>query len=112
MSVNFAACVDWRSKTGPPKEIAMGSDIRMPPGLMFPVTGGRMAVYGLFPRGSAIDEKPLDMNINLVWGGRMLVFGAAMYILGRQPRRLAANHVKETERPVALICCRRIFVRI
>jgi hypothetical protein len=31
----------------------MGLDIRLPLGLLFLVTGGMMAVYGLFTRGSA-----------------------------------------------------------
>jgi hypothetical protein len=78
----------------------MGLDIRIPLGLMFLVTGGLMAVYGLFTRGSAIYEKSLDMNINLIWGGLMFIFGLVMYIMGRRPRRLAASHVKETERPL------------
>ncbi|MGB9415093.1 MAG: hypothetical protein WCB58_02180 [Acidobacteriaceae bacterium] len=78
----------------------MGLDIRIPLGLMFLVTGGLMAVYGLFTRGSAIYEKSLDMNINLVWGGVMFIFGLVMYIMGRRPRRLAASHVEETERPL------------
>jgi hypothetical protein len=78
----------------------MGLDIRIPLGLMFLVTGGLMAVYGLFTRGSAIYEKSLDMNINLIWGSLMFVFGLVMYILGRRPRRLVASRVGGTERPL------------
>ena len=76
----------------------MGLDIRIPLGLLFAITGGLMAVYGLFTRGSAIYEKSLDMNINLIWGGLMLIFGLVMYILGRRPRRLVASRVQETDR--------------
>jgi hypothetical protein len=83
-----------------PKEIAMGLDIRIPLGLMFLVTGGLMTLYGLFTRGSAIYEKSLDMNINLIWGGLMFVFGLVMYILGRRPRRLVASRVEGSERPL------------
>jgi hypothetical protein len=79
------------------KEIAMGLDIRIPLGLMFLVTGGLMAIYGLFTRGSAIYEKSLNMNINLIWGGLMLVFGLVMYIMGRRPRRLVASRVQGTD---------------
>jgi hypothetical protein len=78
----------------------MGLDIRIPLGLMFLVTGGLMAVYGLFTRGSAIYEKSLGMNINLLWGGLMLAFGLVMYMLARRPRRLAASRVEDTERPL------------
>ena len=75
----------------------MGLDIRIPLGLMFLITGGLMAIYGLFTRGSAIYEKSLDMNINLLWGGLMLVFGLVMYIMGRRPRRLVASRVQGTD---------------
>jgi hypothetical protein len=40
------------------------------------------------------------MNINLIWGGLMLVFGLVMYIMGRRPRRLVASRVEDTERPL------------
>jgi hypothetical protein len=78
----------------------MGLDIRIPLGLMFLVTGGLMALYGLFTRGSAIYAKSLDMNINLIWGGLMFVFGLVMYIMGRRPRRLVASRNETTERPL------------
>ncbi len=64
----------------------MGLDIRIPLGLMFLSTGGLMAVYGLFTRGSAIYAKSLGFNINLEWGLLMFVFGAVMYAMGRRPR--------------------------
>jgi hypothetical protein len=75
----------------------MGLDIRIPLGLMFLVTGALMAVYGLFTRDSAIYDKSLDININLIWGGLMLVFGLVMYIMGRRPRRLVADRVERTD---------------
>ena len=78
----------------------MGLDIRIPLGLMFLVTGALMTLYGLFTRGSAIYEKSLNMNINLIWGGLMLVFGLVMYIMGRRPRLLVASRVEGTERPL------------
>ena len=78
----------------------MGLDIRIPLGLMFLVTGGLMAVYGLFTRDSAIYAKSLDMNVNLIWGGVMFVFGLVVYIMGRRPRRFVASHVEGTERPL------------
>jgi hypothetical protein len=82
------------------EEIAMGLDIRIPLGLLFLFTGGLMAVYGLFTRGSAIYEKSLNMNINLIWGGLMFAFGLVMYVMGRRPRRLVASRVEGTERPL------------
>jgi pilus assembly protein TadC len=82
------------------EEIAMGLDIRIPLGLMFLITGGLMTLYGLFTRGSAIYEKSLNMNINLVWGMLMFIFGLGMYIMGRRTRRLVASRVEEIERPL------------
>jgi hypothetical protein len=78
----------------------MGLDIRIPLGLMFLVTGGLMALYGLFTRGSAIYEKSLDIDINLIWGALMFVFGLVMYIMGRRPRRLVASRVEPTDEPL------------
>lgn len=78
----------------------MGLDVRIPLGLLFLVTGALMAVYGLFTQGSAIYQKSLGMNINLIWGGLMFVFGLVLYLLGRRPRRLAAQHVERTQQPL------------
>jgi hypothetical protein len=64
----------------------MGLDIRLPLGLLFVVTGGLMAVYGLFTQGSAIYEKSLFMNINLIWGVLLLLFGAVMLLLAWNAR--------------------------
>ncbi|MHB1960531.1 MAG: hypothetical protein ACYCO5_16075 [Acidobacteriaceae bacterium] len=69
----------------------MGLDIRLPLGLLFLVTGGMMAVYGLLTHGSAIYEKSLGIDINLVWGLVLLLFGATMLLLAYlDGRRLAA----------------------
>ena len=78
----------------------MGLDIRIPLGLMFLITGGLMAGYGLFTRGSAIYAKSLDVNVNLIWGAVMFVFGLATYLMGRRPRRLAARRVEATDQPL------------
>ena len=79
----------------------MGLDIRIPLGLMFLVTGGLMALYGLFTRGSAIYEKSLNMNINLIWGVVMLVFGLTMFLLGRRAdKRPPTQPVEGTARPL------------
>jgi len=69
----------------------MGLDIRLPLGLLFVVTGGMMAVYGLFTHGSAIYEKSLGIDINLVWGLVLSVFGLTMLLLAYLDRRRAAK---------------------
>lgn len=74
----------------------MGLDVRVPLGLMFLVTGGLMAVYGVFTRGSAIYAKSLGIDINLIWGALMFVFGLVLYLFGRRPRHVAAERVQRT----------------
>jgi hypothetical protein len=64
----------------------MGLDIRIPLGLLFLLTGGIMAVYGLFTRGSEIYQKSLGINLNLEWGALMLLFGLIMFLAGRRRR--------------------------
>ena len=64
----------------------MGLDIRVPLGLIFLAIGGMMTLYGLFTRGSDIYAKSLDININFIWGSAMLLFGAAMFFVGRRKR--------------------------
>jgi hypothetical protein len=68
----------------------MGLDIRLPLGLLFLVTGGMMAVYGVFTHGSAIYEKSLGIDINLVWGVILSLFGLAMLLLAYLERRRVA----------------------
>ena len=65
----------------------MGLDIRLPLGLLFLATGALMTAYGLFTRGSVIYEKSLSMNINLIWGLVLLLFGLAMLLLSWTARR-------------------------
>jgi hypothetical protein len=53
----------------------MGLDIRWPIGLMFTLIGVLLTGYGVFkPAGSV----SLDININLIWGVVLLVFGVLM----------------------------------
>lgn len=59
----------------------MGLDIRLPLGMLFVITGGMMAVYGLFTRGSSIYEKSLYLNINLIWGSILVLFGLLLLLL-------------------------------
>jgi hypothetical protein len=65
----------------------MGLDIRVPLGLVFLIIGGLMGVYGAFTNGdTALYERSLGVNINLVWGGLMFAFGAIMFFFGRRQK--------------------------
>lgn len=64
----------------------MNFDLRLPIGLMFSLFGAILAVFGIFS-DSKIYEKSLGININLIWGGVMLVFGILMLLGARSGRK-------------------------
>lgn len=79
----------------------MNLDLRIPMGLMFLIVGAIMTIYGFFTRGSAIYERSTDLNINLIWGLVMFVFGTTMFLLGRRADKLPpAKQVEGTSRPL------------
>ena len=66
----------------------MSLDLRIPMGLMFTLTGLILSLFGLFTNGNAeLYAKSLGINANLWWGLVMLVFGLAMYLLGRRGQK-------------------------
>ena len=79
----------------------MNLDLRIPMGMLFTIVGAIMSVFGLFTRGSAIYDRSAGMNINLIWGVVMLVFGVTMFLLGRRAdKRPKASPVEGTTRPL------------
>ena len=60
----------------------MNLDIRVPIGAMFSLIGILLAIYGLMTNGELMYAKSLGINMNLYWGGAMLVFGVIMLICG------------------------------
>lgn len=55
----------------------MGFDIRLPIGILFTLLGSILVVYGLLTE-PALYERSLGINVNLRWGGVVLLFGALM----------------------------------
>jgi len=55
----------------------MGLDLRFPIGLMFTLIGVLLAIFGLANGGDSIR---LGMNINLIWGIVLVVFGVLMLL--------------------------------
>ncbi len=78
----------------------MNLDLRIPMGLMFLIVGGILSVYGLVTMGSPIYEKSVGMNINLIWGVVMLVFGGMMFLLGRRAQSRPIEPIEGTTRPL------------
>ena len=55
----------------------MGLDIRWPIGFIFTIYGAILAIYGR-TANPGVFERAQGMNIDLVWGGVMLLFGLFM----------------------------------
>jgi hypothetical protein len=64
----------------------MPVDIRIPIGLMFALMGSLLAGYGAFG-DHTIYARSLGLNINLIWGGVLLVCGAFFVVMGTRPGR-------------------------
>ena len=59
----------------------MGLDIRWPIGLMFTIIGALLTGRGLMDRAGSTS---LEININLVWGVVLLIFGVLMLVFARR----------------------------
>jgi hypothetical protein len=58
----------------------MNFDLRLPIGIMFSVFGLILTIFGAVS-DKAIYERSLGLNINLIWGIVLLVFGLFMLFL-------------------------------
>ena len=68
----------------------MNFDLRLPIGIMFSLFGAILTVFGLSTKGSDIyNTHSLGINVNLIWGLVLLVFGVFMLLLalrgGKKP---------------------------
>ncbi len=64
----------------------MGLDIRLPIGMMFTVLGTLLTGYGLVADRS-IFARSLGINVDVIWGSVLLLFGLAFVIAGRRASR-------------------------
>lgn len=65
-------------------------DLRVPIGGLFTALGLLIGGYGLATNGdAALYAKSLGININLWWGGTMLVVGVILLVLGLRATREA-----------------------
>lgn len=63
----------------------MNFDLRLPIGLMFTLFGGMLTLFGLFSNPE-IYSRSLNINVNLWWGGFLLLFGLLMLFLALRKR--------------------------
>ena len=60
-------------------------DLRYPVGVLFLALGALLAGYGVL--APARPEAVLPINVNLIWGLVMLVFGALMFLAAQVRRK-------------------------
>lgn len=78
----------------------MGLDLRIPLGLMFATIGALMVGYGAFTWQSVMYQRSMGQNVNVIWGGVMLLFGALMLLLARRSKGAApAATAPDTDLP-------------
>jgi hypothetical protein len=76
----------------------MGIDIRLPIGVLFLLLGLILTAYGALADTSHYRQS-LDMNINLIWGIVLLIFGVVMLLLGRRGARAAQAEQSDSQSP-------------
>lgn len=60
-------------------------DLRTPIGALFVALGALLLGFGVISNGDTVlYERSTNLNINLVWGGVMLVFGVVFLGLARR----------------------------
>jgi multisubunit Na+/H+ antiporter MnhG subunit len=64
----------------------MNFDLRLPIGLMFGLLGVLLLAFGLLS-DPEIYRRSLGINVNLIWGAVLIVFGAAMLWFSHRARR-------------------------
>ncbi len=66
----------------------MGLDIRTPIGWLFAILGSLLAIFGLISDRS-IYAQSIGININLIWGLALIVFGLLMLVLSMRTKSVA-----------------------
>ena len=59
----------------------MNFDLRLPIGIMFSLFGAILTIFGAVSNKEIYEQHSLGININLIWGIVLLVFGLFMLFL-------------------------------
>ncbi len=70
----------------------MPFDVRLPIGLLFLAIGGLLGVFGLIGDPAVLEAHSAGLNVDLIWGSALAVFGAFMVLLAVIARRRAPPH--------------------
>jgi hypothetical protein len=78
----------------------MNFDLRLPIGIMFSLFGAMLVIFGAVSNKEIYETHSLGININLVWGAVLLVFGAAMlFLTWRASGKAAQSQGKNDKKP-------------
>ena len=75
----------------------MGFDIRLPIGYLFTIFGAMLVLFGLFTANADMYQRSLGINIDLWWGGVLLIFGLLMAFAARKAQ--SRNQRVQQQRP-------------
>ena len=73
----------------------MGFDIRLPIGYLFTIFGAMLVLFGLFTGNADMYQRSLGINIDLWWGGVLLIFGLLMAFAARK----AQSRIQQVRQP-------------
>jgi len=64
-------------------------DIRIPIGLMFSILGVLISIFGLVTKANSVMyQKSLGINVNIIMGILMLIFGLVMLYFARKKKKV------------------------
>lgn len=63
-------------------------DLRLPIGYVFTIYGVMLVIYGIATRGAEMYAKSLGINVNIIWGAVMLVFGLVMLYFAKKGKKV------------------------
>ncbi len=67
----------------------MPFDVRLPIGLLFLAIGGILGAFGLMGDRAVLEAHSAGLNIDLIWGSTLALFGALMVLMAVIARRRA-----------------------